>query len=135
VAEGAIKQEQEDTEMAENAGLMIREPEETSNEILVSIGDSLSDIASSGNGENREDEIGEETKQGKWSKDDDPGWVIRTISKTVQQPIDRFWQNQIKLEELTQPRWGDAADYFHHRHQTYCTFECRVPAVVKPHIN
>jgi hypothetical protein len=35
-----------------------------------------------------------------------------TISKMVQQRMESFRQKQMKLDELTQPRWEDAADYF-----------------------
>ena len=37
----------------------------------------------------------------------------------------------MKLDELIQPGWGDAADYFHERVQTYGRSELRVPAVVQ----
>jgi len=79
--------------------------------MLVAIGGSLSDLASSNNGEDGEDEDKEETEQGKLSEDDEPGWVMGTITKTVQQHMERFWQNQMKLHELTQPGWEDAANY------------------------
>jgi len=41
--------------------------------MMVAIGDSLSDIASSGDGEDGEDENDEETEQGNLSEDDEPG--------------------------------------------------------------
>jgi len=49
------------------------------------IGDSLSDLASSENGEDGEDEDDDEEDPagGKFSEDDEPGWVMGTISKTV----------------------------------------------------
>jgi len=46
------------------------------------------------------------------SNDDEPGWVMGTITKTELQRMERFWQKQVKLHELTQPGWEDAADYF-----------------------
>jgi len=97
---------------AEIAGLTFREPKKMFEEMLVAIGDRLSDLASSDDGEDGEDEDDEETEQGKLSKDDEPGWVMGTITKTVQQRIARFWQKQMKLDELTQLGWEDAADYF-----------------------
>jgi hypothetical protein len=121
--------------MAEKAELITRVPEKMLDEILVSIGDRLSDIASSNNAESGEDDIDQETQQEKWSKDDEPRGVIRTISKTLQQHMDRFWQKKMKLDELTHPGWGDAADLFQHRDQTYCTSEFRFPAVGKPHMD
>jgi len=46
-AEAAVQQEQDDMTHAEIAGLTSRKPEQTFQEILVGIGDSLSDLASS----------------------------------------------------------------------------------------
>ena len=120
---------------AEIARLMSREPENMFEEILVAIRDSLSDLASSDDGEDGEDEDDEETEQGKLSKDDEPGWVMGTITTTVQQRMERFRQMQMKLDELTQPGWEDAADYFSERDKKYGTFELRVPAVIQPQTN
>jgi len=44
--------------------------------------------------------------------DDEPGWVMGTITKMVQQRMKSFQQKQMKFDQLTQPRWEDAADYF-----------------------
>jgi len=68
---------------AEIAGLTYREPELTFEEMLVALGDSLSDLASSDDGEDGEDEDEEETEQGKLGEDDEPGWVMGKITKTV----------------------------------------------------
>jgi len=53
--------------------------------MLNPIGDSLSDLASSEDEEDGEDEDDDEedTELGKLSKDDEPGWVMGTITKTV----------------------------------------------------
>ena len=112
-----------------------REPKETFEEILAAIGDSLSDLARSDDREDGEDEDEQETEQGKLSDDDGPGWVMGTITKTVQQRMESFSQKQMKLNELTQPRWEDAADYFRARDKKYGTSELRVPAVVQPQTN
>jgi hypothetical protein len=85
------------------AGLTSKEPERTFEEMLVSIGDSLSHLASSDDGEGGEDEDDDETAQGELSKDDEPGWVMGTITKMVQQRLERFRQKEMKLDELTQP--------------------------------
>jgi len=84
-------------------------------EIQKAIGDSLSNLVSSDDEEdgdvvvhNRED-----SGLGKESEDEEPGWVMDTIFKTEQQCMESFRQKQMRLEELTQPGWGDAADYFH----------------------
>jgi len=102
-AEAAVQQEQDDMKHAEIVGFTYREPEKTFQDMLVAIGDSVSDLASSDDAEDGEDEDDEESEQGKLSEDDEPGWVMGTITKTVQQRMERFWQNQMKLDELTQP--------------------------------
>jgi len=89
-AEAAIRQEQEDTERAENMRLMTIMPKKMFHEMMIAIGDSLSDIALSNNGGIGEDENNEETVEGKLSEDDEPGWVAGTVSKTIQQCIKRF---------------------------------------------
>jgi len=134
-AEAAVQQEQDNMTHAEIAWLTSREPEKTFGEMLVAIGDSLSDLASSDDGEDGEDEDDEETEQGNLSEDDEPGWVTGTITKTVQQRMERFWQKQMKLDELTQPGWEDAANYFRERDKKYGTTKLRVLAVVQPQTN
>jgi len=102
--------------------------------MLNAIGDSLSDLASSDDEEDGEDEDHDEedTELGKLSEHDEPGWVMGTVSKTVQHPMERFRQKQMRLDELMQPGRGDAANYFHERDMKYGTTELKVPAVVKP---
>jgi hypothetical protein len=80
---------------AEIVGLTSREAEKTVEEMLVAIGDSLSDLASSDDGEDGEEEVDKETEQGNLSEDDEPGWVMGTITKTVQQRMERFRQKQM----------------------------------------
>jgi hypothetical protein len=70
--------------------------------MLVAIGDSPSERASSDDGEDGEDEDDEETVHRKLSKDDEPGWVMGTNTKTVQQHVEMIRQKQMKLDELTQ---------------------------------
>jgi len=129
--EAAIRYEEEDKEAAENTGLTTREPKKMLYEMVVAIGDSLSDIASSGNWEDGEDEDDDETEEGQLSEDDKPGWVMGTITKTVQHRVQWFRQKQMKLDELTQPGWEDAADYLCERDKKYGTCELRVPTVVQ----
>jgi len=106
----------------------------TFGEMLNAIGDSLSDLASSEDEEDREDrdDDGEDTGHGILSEDDEPGWVMGTISKMVQRRMESFWQKQKRLDKLTQPGWGDAADYFREREMRYVTTELNVLAVGKP---
>jgi hypothetical protein len=90
-----VQQEQEDMKHAEIAELTNREPEKMFEEMMVVVGFSLSNLASSNNGEDGEDEADEETAQGKLRKDDKPGWVMGTITKTVQQRMLRFGKTQM----------------------------------------
>jgi hypothetical protein len=96
---------------------------------------SLSDLASSHNGEDGEDENNEDAEQGKLSKDDKPSWVIGTITKLVEQCMQRFWQRQMKLNELTQLGYDDAADYFREGEKKYATSDLMVLAVVQPQLD
>jgi hypothetical protein len=73
--------------------------------MLVAIGDSLSDLASSDDGEAGDDEDDEGIEQGKLSEDDEPSRVIGTIAKTVRQRMERFRHKEMKLDQLTQPGW------------------------------
>jgi hypothetical protein len=98
---------------AENAGLTDRRPKQTVDEMLVAVGDCLKDVAGSDKGEDGEDKDDEEAEQGKLSDDDEPGWVMGTISKTEQQLMERFRQKPMKLDKLTQPGREDTANYFH----------------------
>ena len=132
-AETAIKQKQDDMRNAEKVGLTTTKPETTFGEMLNPIGDSLSNLASFDyveNGDNEDDDE-EDSSLVKLSEDDEPGWVMGTISQMVQYHMQRFRQKQMKLDKLTQPGWGDTADYFHERDKKYGTAESKVPAVVQ----
>jgi len=61
--------------------------------------------------------------------------VIGTITKKVQQRMESYRQKQMKLDELTQPGWEDAAEYIRQRDKKYGTFELRVQAVVQSQTN
>jgi len=99
---------------AEMVGLTTTKSEMTFKEMLYGIRDDLRDLASSDDGEDWEDkDVDEEDSElGKLSEDDEPGWMMGAISKTVQYCMERVWQTQMQLEELTHPGWGDAANYF-----------------------
>jgi len=116
------------------AGLTTTKPETRFEEMLNTIRDSLSDLASSDQGEDGEeaDDREKDPDLGKLSEDDQPSWVMGTISETVQHHLERFWQKQMKLDELTQPGWGDAAEYFHEQDKNHGTTELMVPAVIQP---
>ena len=89
-AEAAFQQDQDDTRKCENTRMTNREPERTFQEMIVDIGDRLSDLARSNDGEDGEDKDDEEREQGQLSEADEPGWVMGTITKTVQQLMERF---------------------------------------------
>jgi len=133
-AETAIMQ---DMTTAENGCPTTGKPKTTIEEMLNAIGDSLSDLASSDDEQDGEDEEDDEedTELGKLSDDDEPGWVMGTITKTVQHCMESFRQEQMRLDELTQQGWGDAANYFRERDMRYGTAKLKVPAVVKPQID
>jgi hypothetical protein len=81
----------------------------TFQDMMVAIAESLSDLASSDDGEDKEDEDAE-TEQSQLSEDEEPSWVMGTITKPVQQLLERFRQKQMLLDEFTQPGWEDTAD-------------------------
>jgi hypothetical protein len=110
----AMMQEQEHMVNVEKGRSTTTKPEIAFEEMLNAIGDSLSDLASSEDEEDGEDEDvdEEDTGHGKLSDDDELGWVMGTISKTVQYSMGSVRQKQLRLNKLTQPGEGDAADYF-----------------------
>jgi len=134
-AEAAISKKQEDTEAAANMGLTTRKPGHTFHRMMVAIGDSLSKVTSSDGGHDGQGEDDDDAEQGQLSKGDDPGVVMGTITKTVQQRMERYWQNQMKLDVLTQLGWEDAADYFSERDKQYGRSELWVPAGIQPHMD
>jgi hypothetical protein len=113
---------------AEIVELTSREPEKTFEEMLVTIGDSLSDLATSDDEEDGEDEDDEETEQGK----DESGCVMGTITQMVQQYMERCRQKQMELHESTHPGCEDAADYSHEQEKMHGTSKLRVSGGVQP---
>ena len=116
-AETLIMQEQEHMGNVEKGRSTTTKPEITFEEILNVIGDSLSDLASSEDEEDGEDEDDDEEDTGhrKLSEDDEPGWVMGTISSTVQHLMESLGQKQMRLDQLTPLGWGDVANYFRER--------------------
>ena len=133
-ADTAIKQEQKDMRNAEKAGLTTTKPERPFEEMLNAIRECLRDLASSNNGEDGEDEEDdqEDPELGKLKADDEPWWVMGTISNKVQHSMDRVQQKQRKHDRLMQPGWEAVADLFHERGKMYGTTELKVQAVVQP---
>jgi len=126
-----------DMTTAENECATTGKPETTFGEMFNAIGDSLSNFASSDDEQDEEDEEDDEedTARGKLSDDDEPCWVMGTITETVQHHMESVRQKQMRLDELAQQGWGDAANYFCERDMWYGTAELMVPAVVKPQID
>jgi hypothetical protein len=110
---------------AANVGATTRHPETPVEEMLNVTTDSLSDLASSNDDQHGDDvdDDEEHTDLGKLSDDDEPGWVMGTITKMVECSMVSFRQKQIRLEELTQPGWEDAANYIRERDKKYWTEE------------
>jgi hypothetical protein len=133
-AQTAMMQEQEHMVNVEKGRSTTTKPEITFEEMLNAIGDSLSDLGCSEDVEHGEDEGDDEedTGHGNLSDDDEPGWVKGTISKMVQHHMESFWQKHLRIDELTQPGWGYAADYFVQSDMKYGRTDLKVPAVGKP---
>ena len=131
----AIVQMQEDMRSAEKMGSTTWVPAKTFEELVYAIGDCLSNLASSNDEEDSEYEADneEDTEMGNLSEDGNPGWVMGTISKTVQQHIERLQQQKMRLDQLTLPGWGDVAKYFSERDMKYGKPTLRVPAIVNHH--
>jgi len=58
-----------------------------------------------------------------------------TIPRMIPRCMEIFRRKQMKLDELTQLGWVDAADYLHEIDKKYGTTELNVPAVVKQHMD
>lgn len=96
---------------AEKVGWTTRNAEQIFQELMNTIGESLSYLARSNEEEDWDNEDDDEDADlGKLSDDDQPGWVMDTMFKIVLHRIDRFRQKQLRHEKLTQQGWGDAAD-------------------------
>jgi hypothetical protein len=106
-------------------------------EMLTANGDSLSDLVSSDVRQDAEDEEDndEDTELSKLSDDNERGWVMGTITKTVQHHIEIFRHSQMRLDKSTQLGWGDTANYFRERDMKYGTAELKLLAVGKPQID
>jgi hypothetical protein len=58
-----------------------------------------------------------------------------TISKTVQHGMERFWQEQMRFEKLTELGCGDTANHFRERNMKNGTAKLNLPVVVTPQID
>jgi len=91
-AKFAIKQEQEDMRNAEKIRLTTIKPEIPFEEMLNAMGVCLSNLASSNDGEDEDEDDyhQEDAELGMLSKDDKPSRIMNTISNMVQHRIRRF---------------------------------------------
>jgi len=111
-AEAPIKQEQEEIRNAENVGVTTSEPKNMFEEIMNAIGDGLINLASCNNEADGDVENHGGTEVRNLSEDDEPSWVVGTIPKMVHQPIERFRQEEMTHDNLTQLGWADMANNF-----------------------
>lgn len=72
----------------------------------------------------------EYTRLGKLSVDDEPDWVVGTISKRVPQRMERAWHQQTIIDQLTQPGWCHTAGYCRERDEVYDTMKSKLLEVV-----
>jgi len=100
--------------------------------MIIAIRDSLSNLASSHNEEAVDDDDEEDTALGKLSEDAKPSWVLGTISTLLLQHMEKSHQKQIKLDECTQPGWGDTVHYFCETDIKFRTTESKVFTVFDP---
>jgi len=108
---------------AGNEGSTTGKHETSFHEQLNPIRDSLSNLASSenkGNGEDEKDDE-EDTEHGQLSEVDEPSWVIGQIFSIVQLGMENVHQKQMRLGELKQLGWWDTADTFWERDIVYRT--------------
>jgi hypothetical protein len=81
-------------------------------QMLYSIGDSLSEVASLDNKVNGEEEWDDEedSEVRKQREDDEPCWVIETFWTMVTQCMESFWLKLGEAEELRRRGWGYKAN-------------------------
>jgi len=95
-AQTAIMEKLKDITTAENTGTTTRKHKTTVEEMSNAIGDRPSDLASSDDdqdGDDKEDDE-DDTMLGKLSVDDEPGWVMGSISNTVRHHMESFWRSR-----------------------------------------
>ena len=109
-AETAIIQDINDMSTAENVGATTRTPKLMFGEILNAVRDSLSDLSSSEDEEDGQDEDNdyEDTGLGKLREDDEPGWVMGTFPNQVPRCMESLRQKQMRRDELMLAGCGDA---------------------------
>jgi len=96
--------EQEHMSNVKKARSSITLPHTSCEEMLNAIVDSVSDLASPEDEDDGEDEDDDEedTELAQLSEDDEPGWLMGTIARTVTHRMENFWQKQMSHDKLTQ---------------------------------
>jgi hypothetical protein len=115
-------------------GLTTRKPKNPYEEIWNTVRESLRDFATSDDKEDGVHKVNDEGDrgQGKLSEDNEPHWELGTIFKMVDEFMEGVVQKEMKLEELTQYRWGYVADYFRERDTKYRMARFQVATGLKP---
>ena len=103
-------------------------------EILNAIRDSLSDLETSNNEVDGDDKdyYEQDSDLGNLNEDEEPGWVMGTISKMLQQCLNIFQQKQIRPDKLMKLGWGDIAEHFRERDMIYGTARLWCAVVIDP---
>jgi hypothetical protein len=73
-------------------------PKKTFEERLVAIRDSLTGLGSHDDGVNGEDKDDKNTEPGQLCEDDEPCWVLDTITKIVQQCVNQLQQEKMMFD-------------------------------------
>jgi hypothetical protein len=128
-AQAAVQRAQNKSEKSENELPAVVRQQQTFEEMLDAIGDSLSDVASSDDDLEEEEEEEDDDEDSVAEDEAEPGWVAGSIPQSVQERIDNHRQKQMKLDELTRSGWEDAANYFRERDKKYNTAKLLVPTV------
>jgi hypothetical protein len=111
---------------AENTGATTGMSEKHCEEMLNAIGDSPRILSSSDTVQDLEDEEDDEddTELDKMSDDDETGWVIGTVSKTVEHSRESFWQQQMRLDDSSQLGLGRCSELL--AREIYEVWDCRI---------
>jgi len=88
---------------ADNAGLTTGEDEKNLEEMMIAVGDSLSDLATSDDEEDGDDDDEKDKELRRLSNDDEPGCVVATISTMIEQYMEESQRKRMMLDELTVP--------------------------------
>ena len=122
--------------MLKRRGMRSTKSETKFEEILNAIHDSLSDLPSSDDGEDGDNNDWDEKDNnqqypplGRMSEDDQPCSVMGTISHTVEHEMEHLRINQMKSDKLPLQGWGDLHNYIHEKDKKNGTTELKVAVI------